>query len=243
MTYEEYKGRKKRRSVSVVRNLSIACLTIGLMLFAVTAAMASKADTSTAAPAMPAMQEQMKATMQDMMVMMQNTAAWTPQGLVVLQGNRLLQYTPDLQLRQTITLPIPEAPAMPQVLTPNADGTQGQTEMPGAPPMRGLVSTRILSTDNGLLIVRGRQAIRLDGEFHIVGQVMLPDLPPLSDAELAAICPHSQQMMTMMNQGMPMGTAGMPGMASNSQTVAPPASAVDLPKFIVPGSLGRASTL
>jgi hypothetical protein len=242
MTFEQYKWRKSRRVIFVARNLSLAALILGVMLFAVTAAIAGKQESMSAGQAMPAMQDQMKTAMQDMMVMMQNTAAWTPHGLVVLQGNRLLQYSPDMQLRQTITLPLPDTGDIAKLTTPDAGGMQGGMVMPASPAMRSLVSARILPTDDGLVVVRGRQAIELDGDLHIVGQAMLPELPPLSSEEVSAICPLYEQLMMMMGQGMPMGSAAMPGMAKMSETAAPPARSADLPKFIVPGSLGRTTT-
>jgi len=240
MTYEQYKGRRIRHALAVARNLSIAVLILGVMLFAVTAAMASKLDNTGAAPTMPTMQDQLKPAMQDMMVMLQNTAAWTPQGLVVLQGNRLLHYSPDMQLRHTLTLPLPDTSDIAKLTTSDADG-MAPAEMPAT---RSTLTARILPTDAGLVIVRGRQAIELDGEFHITGQATLPELPPLTSDEISAICPMSEQMMMMMmmGQGMPTGEAVMPGMARMNETVAPAASSVDLPQFIVPGSLGRTTT-
>lgn len=127
--------------------------------------------------------------------MMQNTAVWTPQGLIVLQGNRLLHYTPDLRLQHTVILPVPTMSATPPATSPTPHAM---------PALRSLVPAKVIPTEAGVIVVRGQQVIRLDQNFQIVGQVQLPDLPPLTPAETAALCPMCQHMM-MMGGGMPMG--------------------------------------
>lgn len=164
-------------------------------------------------PMMQRMRPMMMMHMQDMMVMMQNTAVWTPQGLIVMQGNRLLHYTPDLQLQHTIMLPLPPAPPAMAPMAP-ADGTApGGMAMPmnmRMAPLRSLIPAKILPADEGLIIVRGQQVIRLDKNFQVIGQATLPDLPALTPMEISALTPMCQQMMMMMNN-MTMGRGMMNG--------------------------------
>lgn len=182
-------------------------ITLGCLVISPAFAQGDPPAPPTTGAMTPAMRQQMMAMMQDMMVMMQNTAVWTPQGLVVLQGNRLLAYTPDLKLAHTVALPVPPAPAMPMA-TP---ATPGAMAMPTMPSLRSQVSAKLIPTDDGLLVVRGQQVLRFDRNFKLVSQVMLPDLPPLTASETAAVCPMCMQMMMMMGGGMPMGgAAGMP---------------------------------
>lgn len=189
-------------------------------------------------PMMQRMRQMMMMHMQDMMVMMQNTAVWTPQGLVVLQGNTLLHYSPELRLQHTITLPLPPAPPAMAPMAP-PDGAAPGMAMPMNMPMmevRSLIPAKILPNNEGLIIVRGKQLIRLDRNFQVIGQATLPDLPALTAAEIAALCPMCQQMMMMMNgmtmgRGMMgggmmgggmMGGGGMPGAPAQPTPMAPP---------------------
>lgn len=136
----------------------------------------------------PAMRAHMMAMLQNLLIMTQNTAVWTPQGLVVLQGNQLLHYGPDLTLRRTVALPLPPTPAA----TP--------TPAPGSmtmPPLASMVPAKVVTTDTGLIVVRGQQIIQLDQNFAIVKTVMLPTLPALTTAETAAVCPLCQVMSSM----------------------------------------------
>lgn len=161
----------------------------------------------------PAMMNQIISTMQDMMIMSQNTATWTPQGLVVLQGNRLLVYAPDLTLQHTVVLPAPAATA---TATAEAGNTPGATTtipaMAAMPAMRSMIPPKIIPTDTGLLIVRWQQIIRLDNNYEVACQSTLPDLPPLTPTDLATVCPACIRM-AMMQMGM-MAMAGMPRGAS-----------------------------
>ena len=142
---------------------------------------------------MPAMQQSMMMMhKQDMMAMMQTTAVWTPQGLVVLQGNDLLHYSSDLQLQHTITLPDP----LTIVMAPGAGGTTVDNQaMPAMSMRHSQVPMKILPTDDGLIVVRGQQVIRLDSNFQVIAQTMLPDVLPLTAAEMVAVCPTCQPMM------------------------------------------------
>jgi hypothetical protein len=203
MTLGEFQGSHRRRLYAVARSTSLVGLVL-LVLLAISAGMVGKKAVAQDSPAKPAMQQQMQAQMQDMMVMMQNTAVWTQQGLVVLQGNRLLNYATDLQLQQTITLPLPQLPAIAPAATP------GNMPPDARPSVRSQLAARILPTTNGLIVIRGRQVIWLDAKFRITGQAMLPELPPLTPAEVAAICPMGPPMIK--GEGMLMGGASMPGM-------------------------------
>jgi hypothetical protein len=141
----------------------------------------------------PEQRAQMQDWINNSMVMMQNTAVWSDNNLFVLQGNRILQYGPDLNLVRQTSIPLP----------------QQQAEMP---PVRGMVPTRLIATDTGLVLIRGQQVFRMDDQLNVVAQATLPDLPPLTATETAAICPMCAQM-AMMN-GMMIGmTPPVVGMA------------------------------
>ncbi len=162
----------------------------------------------------PAMRARMMAGMQDMMVMMQNTTAWTPMGLVVLQGNRLLHYSTDLQLRHQVTLPIPQT-----AIATGTPGTTGTTTLPEAQPLRSLIPVQILPADNNsIIVVRGQQVLRYDRDFRLMAQATLPILPPLTVAEANAICPSCTQMelFAMTNWGMPMPAGTTTGSAAGT---------------------------
>jgi len=191
MTLKEYRDSRNRRWFKFTRNLIFAVLVLGVLI-AITAAMVgSQAAAEDNAP-MPATDGQM----QDMMVMMQNTAVWTPQGLVVLQGNRLLHYSPALMLQHTISLPVPTAlPLEPQSMPESSDAAVNMA-MDEQAQMRSYVSARILPVIDGLIVIRGQQVIWLDSSFKLAGHATLPELPPLTAAELAAVWPLDQPMMS-----------------------------------------------
>jgi hypothetical protein len=150
----------------------------------------------TPCPMTPAMRAQMMAAMQDLMVMMQNTAVWTADGLLVLQGNRLIQYGTDLRQRRMVTLPLPAAGAT-------------------APSLRSMVPARLIPIEfGGVVLIRGQQVLRMDRTLAVVSSATLPELPAVSASELPAVCPICAQVMTMMmhmHGGMP--TATMPAPA------------------------------
>lgn len=216
MTLMEFRGSHKRRFFAVTRSVSLVGLGL-VTLMAISAGMAGQQAGAKESQAKPAMQQQMQAQMQsqmqsqmqDMMVMMQNTAVWTPRGLVVLQGNRLLHYTPEMKLEHTIALPVPPSPAMVPATMPRSGNMPGAMPM-AMPPMRSRVAARILPTADGLVVIRGQQVLWLDSSFKVAGQATLPDLPPLTPAEMAAVCPMNPPMMP--GGGMMMGSASMPGM-------------------------------
>ncbi|HEX2948245.1 MAG TPA: hypothetical protein VHV83_01520 [Armatimonadota bacterium] len=130
------------------------------------------------------MRQHMMMLAQNIAVMVQNTAIWTPQGLVVLQGNRVLFYSTDLRLLQTVTLPLP----------PATGGTMSNVS--------GMIPAKLIPTDDGLIVVRGQQIIRIDRNYHVVNQVTIPTMPALTPSEQAAICPLCQHMQMMMTGGM-----------------------------------------
>lgn len=159
----------------------------------------------------PANRAQMMAMTHDLLVMSQNTAAWTPQGLVVLQGNRLLAYSPDFRQVRQIALPLPTPTTTAATTTTPETGTARPM---ATMPLRSMVTSRLIQMPNGgLLVVRGQQIIQLDPTFRPIAQVMLPDLPPISAEEMAAVCPLCSQMQMM--AGM------MAGMAASAATMMP----------------------
>ena len=184
------------------------------LLAALPAGAKSKVAPSPPPPPMcPEMHARIAEHMQDLLVMMHNTAVTTPQGmLVVLQGNRLLIYGVDLTLQHTVVLPTPMMPATP---------------LPPAPSLISQIPSKILPTaDGGLLVVRGQQVIRLDATFTVTGSVMLPDLPPMSSADLVAASPLSWYLqMFMSRRHMWQGHRGMRGermMPPEPDRMAPP---------------------
>jgi len=155
----------------------------------------------------PEMHARMMQQVQEMLIMAQNTAVWTSQGLVVLQGNRLLVYDTNLNLRQTVMLPA----TTPVVVVPPAEP---QPTVVQPIPLRSMVPPQLIPVEKGLIVVRGQQVLRFDQNFRLVNQTTLPALPPLSSADLAATCPICLQLPMMPATGMPMpGTPGasMPG--------------------------------
>lgn len=151
----------------------------------------------------PEMRQRMMSMMQDYLVMSQNTAISTPQGIVVLQGNRLLLYrNSDLKLMNTLQLPVPAMPA----------ATEAAGAMPNR-PLRGMVSAKILMLPNDeILVIRGQQLVKVNRGLTAATQTAsLPDLPPLTTAELSIVSPLAAQiaMMPMMMMGMPGMAAGM----------------------------------
>jgi hypothetical protein len=150
----------------------------------------------------PAQRAQMMQMMQDIMVMMNNTAVWTPQGLYVLQGNNLLMYTPTLTLAKTVALP---TPAMPPA------GTMAN--------IRGMVPARILTTDNGIVVVRGQQILRFDANLTQLNTALLPNLAPLTATQMAAVCPMCTNMQMWMGMGnMSASTMGGATMSPSSMS-------------------------
>jgi hypothetical protein len=154
---------------------------------------AKGATASDSAPTL-AMQQQLLAQAKDMMVMKQNTAVWSSQGLVVLQGNRLLHYSPNLILKHNITLRVPQAPAWLPLVKPETTNEPGDIAPDALSTLRSRLVVRIMPTAGGLIVVRGLQVISLDSNFKVVGQITLPDLPPLTPTELATACPQSLPM-------------------------------------------------
>jgi hypothetical protein len=204
MTLEIFKSSQRRHMHVVVRRLGIA----GLIVFSLLAISAGVAGNQTAANGRPMgseMQQMMHSQMQDMMIMSQNTAVWTPAGLVVLQGNRLLHYSADLQLRHNVSLPVPQDLANALALSPQASKWLNNAAIGIEPSIRSQVSVQILPTADGIVVVRGQQLIMLDSSFKITGQATLPALPELTPAELAVVCPMSHAPAP--NGGMFMGSA------------------------------------
>lgn len=156
--------------------LSLVGLSLGCALMTPTFA-ADRAGRGGASSARPQM---MMGHAHEMATMLQNTAIWTPQGLIVLQGNRLLHYTTALQLQHTVTLPT------------------AATMTTTTPALRSLIPAKLLPTEDGVVVVRGQQIIRLNRDFKVVGQATIPDLPPMTEAELNAANPMCQSMMMMM---------------------------------------------
>lgn len=168
----------------------------------------------------PEMRQHMMSMVQGLMTMAQNTAVWTPQGLYVLQGNRVLQYDTNLALRRQAVLPLPPAAT---ATMPPAGGTAAMPTV----DLSSLVPAKLVPTENGIIVVRGQQILRLDNMLRVVNVAALPALPPMTPQETAAVCPLCQQMAQMMAMGMmgmPSGTGvaavppatgtheGMPGM-------------------------------
>jgi len=159
----------------------------------------------------PEMRQHMMSMLQGLMTMAQNTAVWTPQGLYVLQGNRVLQYDTNLALRRQAVLPLP----------PTATATMPPAGGTAAMPMvdlSSLVPAKLVPTDNGIIVVRGQQILRLDNMLRVVNVAALPVLPPMTPQETAAVCPLCQQMAQMMAMGM----MGMP--SGTGVAAAPPAT-------------------
>ncbi len=173
----------------------------------------------------PQLRARLLSQVQDLMVMSQNTAVWTPQGLVVLQGNHLLVYAPDLSLKRSINLPVP----------PTASTLAGAAAMP-ATSMANLIPPRIIPTDRGLYIIRWQQIIRLDKDFMVISQALLPSGPPLTAEALGAVCPLCLRMAMAIGMNLALGpempTAGNAGMIAPNN--APSANTGE-----TPGSAGN----
>lgn len=208
MSLREFRGSHQRRLYAVARSTSLIGLVL-LTLLALSAGMAKNGAAAKESRTNLVKQQQMQAQMQDMMVMMQNTAVWTASGLFVLQGNRILHYTADLQLRHTITLPMPQSRAMVPAGMPMGASSPSHLAMDAMPSVRSRVAARILPAADGLIVIRGRQIIWLDNNYEIAGSATLPELPPLTADELSAVCPMDQLMMP--SGGMLMGGIGIPG--------------------------------
>jgi len=193
MTLMEFRRRQQRRTRVLLRYIGAAGLVLAALLAIMAVISAKGAAASDSAPT-PALQQQMLAQLQDVMAMKQNTAVWTSQGLVVLQGNRLLLYSPDLVLQHMVTLPVPQAPAVVTPAIPTNATAPGDMALEALPPLRSRLVVRIVPAAGGLIVVRGLQLFSLDSNFKVVGQATLPDLPPLTLAELAAVCPQIQPM-------------------------------------------------
>ncbi len=175
----------------------VVCLAVATLLQA-------QPTTTTPRPAPSSAQRvRMMAEMQEAMIMMQNTAVWTPQGLLILQGNRLLLYSPTLQPVKQVTLPLPPAPA-------TAPATTGVAPAPVL--MRGRLTPRLIPIDGGVILIRGTQILRFDTNLNLLNQATLPDLPPLTPAEMTALCPLCTAMQSMgMGMGMAMPTPAPTG--------------------------------
>lgn len=209
MSLREFRGSHQRRLYAVARSTSLIGLVL-LTLLALSAGMAKNGAVAKDSRSKLA-QQQMQAQMQDMMVMMQNTAVWTASGLFVLQGNRILHYTADLQLRHTITLPMPQSSTMVPAAMPMRASSPIHLPMDAMSSVRSRVAARILPAADGLIVIRGRQIIWLDGNYEIAGTATLPELPPLTPDELSAVSPMDQPLMP--GGGMLMGGTGIPGMS------------------------------
>lgn len=139
--------------------------------------------------------------MQDLLIMSQNTAVWATDRLYVLQGNRVLEYSADMRLVRTSDLPVPAVataavePATPPVATSTM--------------LRSQVPTQLIPITNGLIVVRGRQVVRLNRTLQAVNVATLPELPQMTAQQTAAACPVCSQAIWMqMGLGMTTGVAG-----------------------------------
>ena len=205
MTLENFRTIQRKRQTLTKRNLSFAVISLAVVLALVVSYSSKPAAANEDSRRFD--QQLGQGRVQDMMIMDQNTAVWTSQGLVVLQGNRLLHYSADMELQQAINLPLaniqdPQIKAM-------SDNSSTGVAWNEASTMRSRLAAQIIPAGDGLIVVRGQQVIWLDGKFSISGQATLPDLPMLSAAELAAICPIAA------GDGMQMGGQDMMNTASN----------------------------
>lgn len=185
MTLREFRGSHRRRLFAVGRSVGLAALAL-FTLFAVSAAFGSRNASSNERQAKPEKNQQLPVAM---MMMMQNSAISTPQGLVVLQGNRLLHYSTKQQLQHAVTLPlIAVSEKEPQVMA-SGERVADDTRTSAILSMRSQVSAQILPTAGGFIVIRGQQIVWLDDKFNIVSTALLPELPPLTSAEIVAIHP------------------------------------------------------
>ncbi|MHB9026113.1 MAG: hypothetical protein ACYC7E_18390 [Armatimonadota bacterium] len=213
------------------RSVLILGAVLGLFVLFPSIAWAQDAPAATPPnpPAAGAMSPQMHAQMmrcaQEMSVMMQNTAVWTPQGLYILQGNRLLQYGTDLRLIRQAILPAP--PAATTTAAPPAGGTTPTPSAASVPAFSSMVPPQILPTEGGgLVVVRGQQVLRLSQDLRVLNSATLPTLPPMTTAEMQATCPLCQcmQMMAGMMGTMGAAHAGAGGTAGMDGTMTPTAA-------------------
>jgi len=198
-----------------IRLFLLACALVLVTVVPILAEEAAPAEAAaTTTPATPgamtpAMRQRMAAMMQDILVMSQNTAVDTPEGIVVLQGNRLLQLDNDnLNVKRTLTLPAVPMPAM--------TGTTDQTA-----PLRSMVPAKLLVQTNGdVIVVRGQQVIRVAKDLTIAKASSIPNLPMLTQADLYSVSPLAMYVH-MMAMGM-----GMPGTPAAFVPIAPAATPV-----------------
>lgn len=184
MTLREFRGSHRRRLFAVGRSVGLAALAL-FTLFAVSAAFGSRNASSNERQPKPENNQQLPVAM----MMMQNSAISTPQGLVVLQGNRLLHYSTKQQLQHAVTLPlIAVSEKGPQVMA-SGERVADDTRTSAILSMRSQVSAQILPTAGGFIVIRGQQIVWLDDKFNIVSTALLPELPPLTSAEIVAIHP------------------------------------------------------
>lgn len=184
MNLNEHRETKRRQLLAVARRAGIAGLVL-IALIVVSARLTGRP--AAAEDSLQQTDKQQQA--QDMKVMLQNAAVWTDNGLVVLQGNRLLHYSADMQLRHTIALPLgKDNKATPKSVPQSANKSVSITPEV-LPALRSNIPAQIIAADDGLIVVRGQQVIRLDSQFKVTGQAALPNLPKLTPAELAALFP------------------------------------------------------
>ena len=186
----------------MIRLFLLACALVLVTVVPILAEEAAPAEAAaTTTPATPGamtpeMRQRMAAMMQDILVMSQNTAVDTPEGIVVLQGNRLLQLDNNtLAVKHTLTLPAVAMPAM--------TGTTDQTA-----PLRSMVPAKLLVQANGdVIVVRGQQVIRVAKDLTIAKASNIPNLPMLTQADLYSVSPLAMYVHMM---AMGMGMAGTP---------------------------------
>ena len=191
MNLKDYRAIQKKRMLTAVRYTGIAGLVL-ISLFTISARLTGR-------PAAAAEDNQTQTVrqlqVQDMQVMLQNAAVWTDRGLVVLQGNRLLHYSADMQLRQTVALPVGTESTAKSKAVPQKSSKPVYTAPQSIPALRSSVAAQIIAAEDGLIVVRGQQVIRLDSNFKVTGQAALPDLPQLTPAEQAAIFPNGNLLL------------------------------------------------
>jgi hypothetical protein len=214
----------------------VLCLVLLFGVLAVLPVLA--ADNNTPTPDQPATRGRMSPEMRqemmqrlsrfidNLMVMGQNTSVVTPTGVIVLQGNNLLQYSNDLTLRRTVALPIPPI-AIRAITPPDDTGGAALPAMPPMPPLRSMIPAKLLVMANGdLTVVRGLQLLRFDQDLKLINQATLAPIPPLTPDELAAVAPIGAFMSMMLMMGPMAGGGpdggGMPGPEAPTPPYIPP---------------------
>lgn len=183
-----------------IRHILAAGVLCGSLALCTLSAVAQGTTTRPTDGMTPAMQAHMRQFAQDALLMAENTAVWVNDRLVVLQGNRLLQYSNDLTLVRTVELPLPSTP------TPTPAAAPGTATTPPVHPLPGMLPTKLIPISNGdLIVIRGMQVLRLGKELEVLNTAILPALPPLTTAEVDAICPLCGRMPAA---GMGMGMSG-----------------------------------